>query len=329
MKRTYKLVIIGLLFLLLLQVQASGKEQIDWNSRWPLSLISNYGVDNSGSSDNPTGANKGGQQAKGTPEHAKPQLAIPVVPAAKTITDPQGEAALASQSPGASKVPGASPSQTPISELYKEFNGTLFRSGPSDSNKIALTFDDGPSEVSSDQVLDILKTNGIKATFFLLGQNVTKYPQVVKRIVDEGHVVAGHSWSHPRMDKLFPEGIAKEITSTEQAIFQVTGCNIALFRPPYGSVNRETLDALKQSGYTVVNWSVDSLDWKYPDDLNQVRNSTLKDIKGGAILLFHTMAGKNPSKVIGKLLPELIQTLQSQGYQFVTIDELLSVPAYK
>lgn len=330
MKRKYRLVIIGFLFLLLFQVQASGKEQIDWNSRWPLSLISNYEADNSDSNDNPTGdANKGEQQTKETTEYEKPQLVIPVVPATATVTAHHEEATSASPSPGTSTASGASPSKTPIAELYKEFNGTLFRSGPSDSNKIALTFDDGPSEVTSDQVLDLLKTNGIKATFFLLGQNVSKYPQVVQRIVDEGHVVAGHSWSHPRMDKLLPERIDKEIAATEQAIFQVTGCNIALFRPPYGAVNRETLDSLKQSGYTVITWSVDSLDWKYPHELNQVRYSTLKDVKGGAILLFHTMAGKKPSKVIDKLLPELIQTLQSQGYEFVTVDELLSVPAYK
>ena len=332
MKRRYKLIIIGFLFLLLLQVQASGQEQTRWNSIWPLSMMPGYGTNDSGSGNNPAGApeaNQDQQQKKGTLEHAKPQLVIPVVPAAKTITPSQAETPAAPNAPGGTKEPGASTSKNQIAELYKEFNGTLFRSGPSDSKKIALTFDDGPTEVSSNQVLDILKNNDIKATFFLLGPNVLKYPQVVKRMVEEGHVVAGHSWSHPRLDKLLPEAIAKEIALTEQAIFQVTGYNIALFRPPYGSINREALNLLKQSGYTVVNWSVDSLDWKYPDNLDKVRNSTLKDVKGGAILLFHTTAGKNPSKVIGNLLPELIRTLQSRGYQFVTVDEVLSVPAYK
>jgi peptidoglycan/xylan/chitin deacetylase (PgdA/CDA1 family) len=79
----------------------------------------------------------------------------------------------------------------------------------------------------------------------------------------------------------------------------------------------------------VINWSVDSRDWKYGDNIVKVRNCTLKDVRGGAILLFHTMSGKEPSKIIGSFLPELIQTLQNQGYQFVTVDELLSVPAYR
>jgi len=344
MKRRRTLIIVGLLFLLLLQVQASGEDQSRWNSVWPLSLISEDKTGNAAGSNISEQASSSGRsepqyagekntEERNTGEKEQVQQTQPVVPvmqAKQPVSQPQSNPAKAvAQAPAASKQPTTSTSQPSIAELYKEFGGTLFRKGPSDSKRIALTFDDGPSEVTSNQVLDVLKTYNIKATFFLVGRNVPKYPQVVQRMVYEGHVVAGHSWSHTKMDKLPPEQMQKEIASTEKAIQQITGCSIALFRPPYGSVNREGLSCLKQSGYAVINWSVDSRDWKYPDDISKVKYNTFKDVKPGAILLFHTVAGKQPSKVVSEFLPELIQTLQSQGYQFVTVDELLSVPAYK
>ena len=125
------------------------------------------------------------------------------------------------------------------------------------------------------------------------------------------------------------ERTKKEVTDTEDAIYQITGKRPALIRPPYGSLNREGLEYLQQNGYKVVNWSVDSLDWKYPDNSYQVLINIYRDVRGGSIILFHTLPGKESGRIIAAVLPEIIYSLQSQGYQFVTVDDLLGIPAYK
>lgn len=224
---------------------------------------------------------------------------------------------------------GLDSSTAALAALFEEFSGTVFRSGSSQSNKIALTFDDGPTEVTCDQVLDLLRQYHVRGTFFLLGENISKYPEVVARIVREGHVVAGHSWSHVQLEKVSGKRLRNEILGTENAIYQITRKRPALVRPPYGSISREGLEYLKNNEYTMVSWSVDSLDWKYPGDADKVMINTLKDLRGGSIILFHTLPGKERSRIIDSVLPKLINILRSQGYQFVTVDQLLSVPAYK
>ncbi|NLO88878.1 MAG: polysaccharide deacetylase family protein [Clostridia bacterium] len=216
-----------------------------------------------------------------------------------------------------------------LAELYKEYKNIVFFCGSSHGNKIALTFDDGPGDVTCNQALDLLKEFNIPATFFLVGEQVYKYPHVATRIVKEGHTVGLHSWSHVKLDQVSLERFKEELFFTEEAIKQITGKRPLMLRPPYGILNREELEYLQQHGYNVVNWSVDSLDWKYPDHGDQVIINTLRDVRGGSIILFHTLPGVQPSKIIGQVLPEIIYTLQSQGYEFVTVNELLSIPAYK
>jgi len=256
---------------------------------------------------------------------AKPQYVIRTVPG-KTAKDSDTDG-----NPGGNNraYQGLDSSTAALAALFEEFSGTVFRSGSSQSNKIALTFDDGPTEVTCDQVLDILRQYNVRGTFFLLGENISKYPDVVARIAREGHVVAGHSWSHVQLEKASQKRIRYEILGTQNAIYQITGKRPALVRPPYGSINRQGLEYLKNNGYTMVNWSVDSLDWKYPFDPDNVLINTMKDLRGGSIILFHTLPGKERSKIIDSVLPELIRSLQAQGYQFVTVDQLLSIPAYK
>jgi len=236
----------------------------------------------------------------------------------------------AGAAPDADSGGGVSKNQTQsLAELFKEYKNIVFFSSSSYGNKIALTFDDGPSDVTCNQALDLLKEFNISATFFLVGEQVSNYPEVAARMVNEGHTVGIHSWSHIKLDKVSLERFKEEIVFTEEAINQITGKRPLMLRPPYGTVNKEELEYLQQNRYNVVNWSVDSLDWKYPDDGDQVIINTLRDVRGGSIILFHTLPGIHPSKIIGQVLPEIIYTLQSQGYEFVTVDELLSIPAYK
>lgn len=213
--------------------------------------------------------------------------------------------------------------------LAKDFSDNFFLSGPAGSNKIAITFDDGPDALYTGQILDILKQHNVPATFFLIGQNCLNHPQVVQRIHREGHVIGNHTWSHPNLAKVDKERLQKEIFDTEKVIKKLTGVQTSLMRPPYGSLTRETLEYLRQINYATVNWSVDSVDWR-DRQVDQILINTLPDVKGGGVILLHSGGGKGQDlSATLAMLPELIHTLRGNGYTFVTLDELLSIPAYK
>jgi peptidoglycan/xylan/chitin deacetylase (PgdA/CDA1 family) len=156
--------------------------------------------------------------------------------------------------------------------------------GPPDSNKIALTFDDGPGKATP-AVLDLLKQANIRATFFLCGQNVERYPELARRIAEEGHEIGNHTYSHPRLLGRTPGKIAYEIESAQTIIAHHTGHKPTLFRPPYGLRWFGLFSILKRNGLTSVMWSVNSLDWKLSVD--QIVARVLGGIRPGAIVLFH------------------------------------------
>lgn len=243
----------------------------------------------------------------------------------------QGKETGQTASPAGAKVTTTPPApvKDTLSTLVREYRDTMFLKGQPGSNKIALTFDDGPDSIYTMQVLDVLKQHGIPATFFLIGQNTNEYPQVVQRISREGHVLGNHSWSHPRLTRLGPEQLQGEIRDTEKAIQNFTGKQTTLLRPPYGDIDRETLIQLKEMDYKVINWSVDSVDWR-DANVDQILINTLPGVGDGSIILMHSAGGtgQDLSATVASL-PELIYTLQVHGYEFVTVDELLSIPAYK
>lgn len=213
--------------------------------------------------------------------------------------------------------------------LAKDFRDSFFLSGPAGGNKIAITFDDGPDALYTGQILDILKQHNVPATFFLIGQNCLNHPQVVQRIHREGHVIGNHTWSHPNLAKVDKQRLQKEIFDTAEVIKKLTGVQTSLVRPPYGSVNRETLEYLRQHNYVTVNWSVDSVDWR-DRQVDQILINTLPDVKDGGIMLLHSGGGEGQDlSATVAMLPELIHTLRVNGYTFVTLDKLLSIPAYK
>ncbi len=216
-----------------------------------------------------------------------------------------------------------------IPQILRDYPDVFYLKGPSNSNKIALTFDDGPDTVHTEQVLDILKAYNVPATFFVVGDNVKSYPEVAKRIVKENHVIASHSWSHPNLRNLPANSFYAEINQTEEILEKTTGLKTGLIRPPYGSVSLENVQQLKDMDYKVVNWSVDSIDWR-DKDVDQILINTLPAVRNGAILLFHSGGGTEQSfATTVNVLPELIETLKILGYEFVTVDNLLNVPAYK
>lgn len=185
---------------------------------------------------------------------------------------------------------------------------------------IAITFDDGPHATLTPKLLDMLKERNIKATFFMVGQCVVQYPDIVKRMVAEGHEVANHSWSHPALTKLGVDGVFKQIENTNKAIEDACGVRPVLMRPPYGAtsvlLNKRYND---QFGLKVILWSVDPLDWKHRN-ADRVASQIIQGTQPGAIILAHDI---HPSTVAA--MPRVFDTLLAKGYKFVTVSELLAL----
>jgi peptidoglycan-N-acetylglucosamine deacetylase len=186
---------------------------------------------------------------------------------------------------------------------------------------IALTFDDGPWPQTTEQVLDILKSNNIKGTFFVVGQNLKNYPELGREIVTQGHVIANHTWHH-WYHFMNPQAAAFEIDRTEDLIYEVTGVKTNLFRPPGGILHNGLVAYAKAQKYAVVMWSADSIDYKLPA-VPRLINNVIKDSKPGGIVLMHD-GGGNRSRTV-QALPEIISNFRKQGYRFVTIPELLEM----
>ncbi|MEH1940878.1 MAG: polysaccharide deacetylase family protein [Nostoc sp.] len=186
---------------------------------------------------------------------------------------------------------------------------------------IALTFDDGPWPESTAEVLDILRKNQIKATFFVIGQNVKNYPALLKQEVAEGHVIGNHTWHH-WYQFLNPQAAAYEIDHTEDIIYQTTGLKTNLFRPPGGIMHNGVVDYARNSKYSIILWSSDSIDYSRPPVPKLIGN-VFREAKPGGIVLMHD-GGGNRSKTV-QALPEIIANFRNQGYRFVTIPELLEM----
>lgn len=185
---------------------------------------------------------------------------------------------------------------------------------------IAMTFDDGPSAEFTATLLDQLAQRKIKATFFLVGQNVAEYPALVRRMVAEGHEVANHSWSHPAFAKMSDEAVTSQLQKTQDAIFQACGVKPTLMRPPYGSITKRQKPWIHDTfGLQVILWSVDPLDWKKPGE-NVLRSRIVNGAENGAIILAHDIHGGTV-----RAMPETFDELAAKGFRFVTVSELLAM----
>ena len=180
--------------------------------------------------------------------------------------------------------------------------------------RVALTFDDGPHPEVTKQILALLNKYNAKATFFMLGSRVQYYPGLARAIRDAGHEIGNHTWTHPVLTKMSAAAIQKEFESTEQAILKATGQNSTVFRPPYGASNDSVRALIPR---TSVNWTIDTLDWKHRDP-QQLLPMVKKAMHNNAIVLMHDI---HQSTADG--LEPVLKYLQSEGYEFVTISEVL------
>lgn len=208
-------------------------------------------------------------------------------------------------------------------DLVELFPSVVVRQWAPARQSVALTFDDGPDDVYTPKILDILARYGARATFFLIGSSVERYPAVVKRIVAEGHAVGNHTYFHSNLSRMAPWQVLLDLEKAENAFLRVAGRRSALVRPPYGALDPLAVEAVGQKGYRVVLWTVDSLDWRGLAGEAVVKN-VLPKLKSGMIVLQHSAGGPDED-LSGTLeaLPVIVETLKSQGYRFLTAPEVV------
>jgi peptidoglycan-N-acetylglucosamine deacetylase len=189
-----------------------------------------------------------------------------------------------------------------------------------DQPYIAMTFDDGPSAENTPRLLEMLKQRNIKATFFLIGQNVASNPDLVRRILAEGHEIGNHSWTHPQLSKLSEDRVTMEITRTQDAIKGASGFTPTLLRPPYGAITPRQREWVEDRfGLNVILWSVDPFDWKRPG-ASVITQRILSQVRPGAIILSHDI-----HKQTVDAMPATLDGLIAKGYKFATVSQLIAM----
>lgn len=221
--------------------------------------------------------------------------------------------------------------QFPRNEVCGKIGDYVFSDGESNVvvanrtavKKVSFTFDDGPSKEYTEQILDTLKQYGVKATFFIIGKNAEKSPEILKKIFDEGHELGNHTYSHPDLRKISEENFEYEITRTQKIVYDITGYTPILFRPPGGYLNNSVMNKIMSNNLKTVLWSwrQDTMDWKSPAT-DSVINTVLDNVQDGDIILFHDYnSGINPTpEALKVIIPQLI----SRGYTIVTVSELIN-----
>ena len=187
---------------------------------------------------------------------------------------------------------------------------------------VALTFDDGPHPVYTEEILSILAENHAKATFFVIGQNAEEHPDLVKAEYDAGHEIGNHTYSHPNMKKLPTDKAVEEIRRTQQIVRDIVGITPKVFRSPGGVYSDELVAAVEALGCKPVLWSwrQDTTDWKCPP-VRTVVDTVLGNLQDGDIILFHDYNSK--SSPTPDALRQILPELRRRGYDFVTVSELM------
>lgn len=189
-------------------------------------------------------------------------------------------------------------------------------------NQVAISFDAAWGDEQTEQLLDILDDYDVKATFFLVGDWVDKYPDDVKEIASRGHDIGNHSDTHPHMPELSQTDETAEIQSCNDKVKEITGSTPTLFRAPYGDYNNTLVSCVKGLGMYCVQWDVDSLDWMDPSPEELCKN-VLNKVTDGSIVLMHNGAKNTPAA-----LPSIIEGIKAKGYEIVLIKDLIPKGEY-
>jgi peptidoglycan-N-acetylglucosamine deacetylase len=184
---------------------------------------------------------------------------------------------------------------------------------------IALTFDDGPWPGQTDKILKILRHEGVRATFFMLGVRVKLAPKLARQVAEDGHQVGNHSLGHRLLTKSKPKEIKRQIKGGADVIYKATGVLPTWFRPPYGAIDKKVWKQVRTQRVHVALWTIDTRDWSHPG-VKHIVNTSVKNARSGSILLMHD-GGVNRKQTI-KALPQVIRKLKKRGFVFVTVEEL-------
>lgn len=212
-------------------------------------------------------------------------------------------------------------SQTAAStEMKGRQPATIVWRGPENEGNVAITFDDGPNPEFTPAILDILAKHQAKATFFLVGEQAARYPELVRRIAAEGHVVASHTMSHPEAPKASGDILRREVKENGELLQRITGMPVRYFRPPYGYFNVDYFQASKQYGLTVVLWSIVPRDWERPPR-DVLAKRAIDELQPGSIILLHDGGGDRTETV--SALPLILNEIEQRQWRAVSLPELL------
>lgn len=213
-----------------------------------------------------------------------------------------------------------------VGSSFMQFNYhvTAYCKNPNETEKrIALTFDDGPNEITP-QILTLLKKYNVKATFFCIGKNIQQHPEILKQTFEDGHVIANHSFSHSNFFDFYrKDKVVKELQDTNAIIYNIIGKKVCFFRPPYGVTNPSIRRALCVTNHKVIGWNIRSMDGMIKNE-KIIYSRIEKRIAPGSIVLLH-----DTSLTTVRVLEQLLLFLRANKYEVVGIEELLNLNAYE
>ena len=226
-----------------------------------------------------------------------------------------GRMAAGSGAPMAKEIP--SPVSATRSEIAHDGKIEFITSAPSDGNRIALTFDDGPTPSVTELILDELQRRKLHATFFMIGKRIAAAPDLARRVLAEGHDVGNHTFTHPKLTTLADAQVDDEIQKTQDIMGEALNHRPAWFRPPYGALRQNQAGMLARRGLGIVLWGVDSQDWSQPDEA-KIAATVLAETRPGSIILCHDLH-RQTADGVGAILDGLLE----RGFAFATLSGLL------
>jgi peptidoglycan/xylan/chitin deacetylase (PgdA/CDA1 family) len=213
-------------------------------------------------------------------------------------------------------------SMAPTGQWY----GRTFTGLPRGSKQLALTYDDGPNDVHTSRLLEVLAGHGVKATFFMIGRHVRQQAQVARAVAEAGHEIGNHTFNHPNLIFASADRTRKEIEECGQALDDVVGNHSKLFRPPFGGRRPQSLRVARELGLIPVMWNVTGWDWR-PPPAAEVERKVIRQIRGGSVILLHdgghlALGADRSQTVIAT--DHLIERYQGEGYSFMTVSEMMA-----
>jgi peptidoglycan-N-acetylglucosamine deacetylase len=212
----------------------------------------------------------------------------------------------------------------PTSQLY----GAGVVGEPRPSKRLALTYDDGPNDPYTGQLLEVLARHDVKATFFMMGKYVEMRPEIVRQVAESGHVVGNHTYSHPNLIFVSQRELRSQIERTQKAIEDATSIRPKLFRPPFGGRNPLTFGVVREFGLIPIMWRTTCYDWSATSP-ETIVNHAKRQIKGGDVILLHDgghlACGTDRSHSV-KATDEIIRSYKAEGFEFVTVTQIMQNP---